>query len=149
MQAESSAPAPLWTIAVLAMAPFPISAGFYVLTSGKSSQGGLSTLIVWSVVVLAFVGGIRWGLETWRSQPRWTRLAASIVSPVFASLLLLGRDQLGSGWVLGGFLAAFLLQWLFDHTAPDVPSRWPTLLTAVTLGAGLSLSVALEQALRM
>ena len=85
----------------------------------------------------------------WRTQPRWSRLAASVVSPIAAGVLLLCRGDLGPAISLGGFLAAFLLQWVFDHTAPDVPARFPRLTTTLTAGACLSLAVALEQAMRL
>ena len=61
----------------------------------------------------------------------------------------MGRSSLGAAWILGGFMGAFILQWLFDHTAPDVPARYPRLSTVLTAGACVSLAVALEQTLRM
>jgi hypothetical protein len=48
---------------------------------------------------------------------------------------------------LGGFLAAFMLQWLFDHQTPDTPSRYPVLSTTATAAACISLAVALEKIL--
>ena len=35
------------------------------------------------------------------------------------------------------------------HAAPDVPARYPRLMTSLTLGACLSLGLALEQAMRL
>lgn len=149
MEAETSAPLPLWIIAGAALSPFPISAAVYAYGPARLSDDALTVILTWSAIVMSFVGGIRWGLETARDAPRTQRLASSIVGPVVAWVLILARGRWPETWLLCGFLSAFLIQWLFDHTAPDVPARWPRLLTVLTLGAGLSLAIALEQALRL
>jgi hypothetical protein len=149
MEAETSAPLPLWIIALAALSPFPVSAAVYAYGPDRLAQDALTVILTWSAIVMSFVGGIRWGLETARPVPRPQRLAASVIGPVVAWLLILARGRWPETWLLCGFLSAFLLQWLFDHTAPDVPARWPRLLTVLTLGAGLSLAIALEQALRL
>lgn len=149
VHAEASAPTGLWAIALLCMAPFPASAVAYVFGPVDVTGPALTVLLTWSAVVLGFLGGIRWGLEIARATPRWTRLAMSIVSPAAAWALLFGRGSIDTAWLLCGFMAAFILQWLYDHAAPDVPARYPRLLTTLTLGACISLALALEQALRM
>jgi hypothetical protein len=149
MDAEPKTPRPLWVIAFLGLAPFPVAAGVYCYGPADMAGPALSLMITWCAIVLGFLGGVRWGLETGRPAPRWTRLAASTVSPVAAWLLVFARGSLPTSWILIGFLVAFLLQWLFDHTAPDVPARYPRLMTSLTLVACLSLALALEQALRM
>jgi hypothetical protein len=50
-------------------------------------------------------------------------------------------------WLLALFIAAFMIQWLFDHQIPDTPSRYPSLSTALTAAAGMSLALALEKAI--
>lgn len=149
VQAERNAPAPLWTIALLALAPFPVAAAIYAYGPSPLSDRAIAVILTWSAVVLAFLGGVRWGLESARATPRFGRLAASVVSPVAAWILLLSRTELAASLVIAGFMAAFMLQWLFDHTAPDVPARYPRLSTVLTAGACVSLAVALEHALRM
>jgi hypothetical protein len=149
MQAEKSAPAPLWTIALLALTVFPASAIIYVFGPMDLRPGALTALQLWSAMVLSFLGGVRWGLESSRPNPRWTRLFSSVLSSVAAWVLLMSRGHLNAGWMILGFMAAFMLQWLFDHTAPDVPARYPRLSTTLTAGACVSLAIALEQALRM
>ena len=64
-----------------------------------------------------------------------------------AADLLLARGAAPDSWILGGFLMAFLVQWLFDHQTPDTPSRYPMLSTAVTGAACVSLALALEKAM--
>jgi hypothetical protein len=145
----ASAPRQLWIIALLGVAPFPASAITYLYGPADLSGPALTLLLTWSAIVLGFLGGIRWGLETARAAPRWTRLATSVISPMAAWALIFGRGSIDAPWLLCGFLAAFILQWLYDHAAPDVPARYPRLMTTLTLGACLSLALALEQAMRL
>lgn len=144
-----AAPLPLWVIALLGLVPFPASAVVYCWGPSDLAGPALSLMLTWSAVMLGFLGGIRWGLETSRAEPRWTRLATSVLSPMAGWLLVFARGAIDTPWLLCGFLAAFILQWLYDHTAPDVPARYPRLMTTLTLGACLSLAMALEQALRL
>ena len=148
-QTDRHVPGPIWAIALVGLAVFPVSAGFYAYGSDEVSGHGLSVLLTWSTVMLSFLGGVRWGMEVTQAAPRWTRLAASALSPLAGWGLLVARGDLDTAWLICGFMVAFILQWLFDHSAPDVPSRYPRLMTVLTLGACLSLAVALEQALRM
>ena len=149
VQAEAAAPAPLWAIALAGMAPFPAAALAYLYGPADLRAGSLTMLLTWSAIMLGFLGGIRWGLESGRAQPRWTRLAQSVISPIAGWSLLFARDSLETAWLLCGLIAAFILQWLYDHTASEVPARYPRLMTVLTLGACLSLSLVLEQALRL
>lgn len=149
MDAETSAPKPMWAIALIGLAAFPLSASLYAYGPPQWSGRALNVLLAWSAIMLGFLGGIRWGLESARAAPRWTRLAMSIVSPAVAWALVFARGSIDVPWLLCGFMAAFILQWLFDHAAPDVPARYPRLMTTLTLGACISLALALEQALRM
>ena len=143
-----SAPPALWSIAILALGPFLTSALVIAYGERHYAPAALMVLLSWSAVVLAFLGGVRWGLETALVEPRWERLAGSVISPVVAWSLFLGRERLETSWILIGFMAAFLLQWLFDHRAPDVPARYPRLSTALTAGACISLALVLEQTLK-
>ncbi|MDP3745587.1 MAG: DUF3429 domain-containing protein [Phenylobacterium sp.] len=145
----AAAPLPLWIIALLCMVPFPASALAYAYGPADVAGPALTVILTWSAVVMGFLGGIRWGLESARTEPRWTRLVHSLISPIAGWALLFTRGTIDTPWLLCGFLVAFILQWLFDHTAPDVPARYPKLMTVLTLGAGLSLAVALEKALTL
>jgi hypothetical protein len=149
MTPKGPAPLSLWIIALLGVSPFPVSAYAFTLGAEAVRPLALEVMLTWSAVVLSFLGGVRWGLETGRDAPRAGRLASTIVSPLLAWFLFVGRDRIDPQWVLIGFLAAFLAQWVFDHSAPDVPVRWPKLTTALTLGACLSLAVMLEDVMRM
>jgi hypothetical protein len=141
-------PIALWVIALLALAPFPLAALAYAYGSARVAGPALAVILTWSAVVLSFLGGVRWGLETALSAPRAGRQVISVLSAVAAWILLIARHRFPDSWILGGAVAAFLLQWLFDHQGPDVPARYPRLSTAVTAAACVSLALCLDQALR-
>lgn len=145
-RAESIPPA-LWAIALVALSPFPVSAILYSYGPPDIMRPALTSLLSWSAVVLAFLGGVRWGLETREPNPRATRQLFSALCAVAGWVVLLARGRAPDTWIMGGFIAAFLIQWLFDHQTPDTPRRYPMLSTAVTGGACVSLALALEKAM--
>ncbi len=140
-------PAALWAIALVALAPFPAAAIGYCYGPAAWAAPSLTLLIAWSAITLAFLGGVRWGLETREPRPRAMRQAFSFLCAVAAVVILLARGRAPDAWILGGFLAGFLIQWLFDHQTADTPSRYPMLSTAVTGAACVSLGLALEKAM--
>lgn len=142
-----SAPGPLWIIALLALVPFPAAALVFCYGPRAYAPGALTALLTWAAVIVSFLGGVRWGLETRETAPRWYRQAFSALSATAAWAVLLARGLTPDAWILGGFIVVFLIQWLFDHNTPDTPSRYPILSTALTAAACVSLGLALEQAL--
>lgn len=140
-------PAVLWLIVLTALVPFPASAVMYAYGPAIHQPGSLTMLLTWSALLLAFIGGVRWGLETREPQPRWYRMAFSALCAGVAWALLLWRGQVSDGLILGLFIAMFLIQWLFDHPNPEAPSRYPTLSTVLAGAAGVSLALALEKAI--
>ena len=142
-----SIPAALWAIALLALTPFPAAALIFAYGPPDISRAALTTLLAVSTATLSFLGGVRWGLETREPRPRWLRQAFAALCSVAAWVILLARGAAPDAWILGGFIAAFLVQWLFDHQTPDTPSRYPMLSTAVTSAACISLGLALEKAI--
>jgi len=147
-EAHEAAPVALWVLAVFALLPFPLSASIYGYGPPAAAREAVTVLLTWSAVVLSFLAGVRWGLESGRPAPRWGRLAGAMVFAIAAWALLLVRWRLHLSWTLTAFLAAFMLQWLSDHAAPNTAARFPRLSTAVTAAACISLAIALDQALR-
>ena len=149
MDEEIPAPAPMWILALIGLSAFPVSAGIYAYGPADLSARALEVLLAWSTIMLGFLGGIRWGLESGQGTPRWTWLAGSILAPMAGFGLLMARDVFELSWIITGLMAAYILQWLFDQATPDAPARYPRLMTTMTLGASVSLAMALEQALKM
>jgi hypothetical protein len=141
-------PTALWAIVAVAIAPFVGGAIVYLYGPPGMGVRAMTVVLTWSAAVLAFLGGVRWGLETARRKPRRGRLGASAVAPAAAAVFYMARDLVPDAWIVGGFLVAFLLQWLFDHRGADVPARYPRLSTALTAGACVSLAFVLETALK-
>lgn len=142
-----SPPVALWAIALLALSPFAVAALVYSYGPVAYSATSLNVLLTWCAVTLSFLGGVRWGLETREPDPRWQRHAFSALGALAAWVILLARGHAQDTWIMGGFIAAFLIQWLFDHQTPDTPARYPILSTAVTGTSCVSLALALEKAL--
>jgi hypothetical protein len=134
-------------MAILALSPFPIASLLYCFGPAELKAPSLTSLLAWAAVVLSFLGGVRWGLESGEPRPRAYRLAFSALSAVAAWVVLLARGNMPDSWILMGFIAAFMVQWLFDHRAPDTPARYPSLSTVLTAGACISLALALETTL--
>ena len=141
-------PPALWAIAIGSLAPFPLAALAYGWGPAEIARPALTVILTWSGCVLGFLGGVRWGLESGRPSPRPWRLLISVASPVVAFVILMSRNRIADGWVVGVCIAAFLIQWLFDHQGPDVPARYPRLSTAITAAACISLAVCLDQAMK-
>src|SRR5882762_6018116 len=92
--ATDSTPPALWAIAIASLAPFPIAAIVYGWGAADVARPALSVILTWSSCVLAFLGGVRWGLESGRPKPRAERLMISVMSPVAALAILLSRHKI-------------------------------------------------------
>lgn len=145
-KAESPSSA-LWVIALLALMPFAASALIYCYGPADRAASSLNVLLTWTAMIMSFLGGVRWGLETREPNPRWRRQGFSALAAVAAWVILLARGHAPETWIIGGFIAAFMIQWLFDHQTADTPSRYPVLSTALTSTACVSLALVLEKAM--
>src|SRR5882724_4222016 len=87
-------PPALWIIAVCALAPFPLAAAAYGWGAPDVARPALTVILTWSGIVLAFLGGVRWGMETGRPKPRAQRLLISVLSPLVAWVILAARHRI-------------------------------------------------------
>ena len=132
---------------VLGLIPFFAASGLYVWGKPELAGPALLTLLAYSAVTLSFLGGLRWGYEMARPEPRIAVMLAACLPPLIGWLIL--ATPLEAGWQLGAFIAAFVLQWLWDAGSADLPRWWSRLRTLLTLGAGLALAMAMETALSL
>jgi hypothetical protein len=144
---EETPPVLLWVIAGVAVVPFPASALMYGYGPAEHMEGSLTMLLTWSAIILAFIGGVRWGLESREPRPRRYRLAFSALCGAAAWGVLLWRGRVPDAWLLGLFIAVFMIQWLFAHQTPEAPSRYPMLSHVMVGAACASLALALEKAI--
>ncbi|MFZ5670805.1 MAG: DUF3429 domain-containing protein [Pseudomonadota bacterium] len=150
-QATPRVPAPAWVLGVISLSPFYVSAGVYCYGPPQLRVMGLAGLIGWSTAMLAYLGGVRAGLELGRDHPpRWWSLALSLLTPAAGFALFFGSlGRFPPAWTVSGFLTAFLLVWLWDVRDMEGPGWRPRYRTLITAGAAIALAFALEQALSM
>jgi hypothetical protein len=125
------------------------AAGIYGFGPPRLAGPALLTLLTYSAAVLSFLGGARWGVEmALLRHPRWRVMGPAVLSSLVAWGLL-SAPGLAAEHQLGGFIAAFLIQWAWDSRSTSPPAWYPRLRTLLTLGAVLCLSVALEATLTL
>ncbi len=149
MQARAPAPPTVWFFGVFSIVPLFAAAWVYCYGPPQLRGAGLLALLAYSTALLAFLGGIRCGLEFAQRIPRWRIIAMSMAAPLVAFALLIGSARFDVAWQVSGFLLAFLAQWIWDVNDAEGPAWRPRLRTLLTAGAAIPLSFALEQALRM
>ena len=139
MEAETSAPLPLWIIAIAALSPFPVSAAIYAFGPDRLAHDALTVILTWSAIVMSFVGGVRWGLETGRESPRTARLASSIIGPVFAWILKDGHTE---NWTLYDLSDRLRMKGWLVPAYPMADDLGDMTLQRIVVRAGLSHDLA-------
>jgi hypothetical protein len=143
------APRPSASAAVLGtlgLLPMFAAAGAFAFGPPTWAGPALLALLAYAATVLAFLGGVRWGIGIAGPRPRWTVLTASTL-PQLAAFALLAAPRIDVSWQLGGLLLAFLAQGAWDATTAS-PRWYARLRLLLTLGAALALAGALAAALR-
>ena len=151
-QSSTRVPASAWTLGILSLAPFYITSAIYCYGPPRLNDVALLALGGWSAVILAYLGGIRAGLELASDHPpRWWSMSLSLLTPIDGFGLLYGAlsRRFDAVWEISGFLLAFLLLWLWDVRDIEGPAWRPRYRTLITAGAAIALAFALEQALSM
>lgn len=124
----------------------PFLAGLAIAVAGRTpeqQQFGLNLFVVYSAVILSFLGGIRWGVRL--PAPDWRHLGLSVMpSLIAAGCLLLDRQH-----ALPMLALAFAVVGLFDVTR-GTHALWPAWfkrlrlhLTLAVVSLHLALIVAL------
>jgi len=101
-------------------------------------------LVIYSAVILSFLGGVRWGAEI--SSPARLRFGVLVVSVLgtlvgWAGVMITFRF----GWqeyVLTGFAACFALHFVWDRTSDRLPQWYRKFRLWPTAGALMSLAIA-------
>lgn len=151
-QAIARAPATAWTMGVVSLVPFYVTAGLYCYGPGELHGPAFLGLIGWSTAMLSYLGGVRAGFEVdSHPTPRLWSSALAMLSPFAALGLLFGGLIGGLTQVqqVSGFMTAFLLMWIWDTRTVGGPAWRPRYRTFITAGAAVALAFALEQAMSM
>lgn len=128
--------------------PFLGSAFAYAFGDPRLAGPALLTLVTYSAAILSFLGGVRWGAEMMAS-PRPSALV--MIGSNLPSLLawgLLAAPFATPVMQFTGFLIAFVLHWAWDLASPGLPAWYRRLRTPLTVGAVLSVGLALWKSLQ-
>lgn len=142
MTAERTA----WTLGLLGLVPFVAGAAVFGYGPPLWRGPALLGLLAYATAILSFLGGVRWGWEM-NARPASPLALVGSNLPPLAAVVLLAAPGLTAAWQIGGFVLAFVLQWLWDLQLRGAPGWWPRLRTALTAGVCVCLAVALEAAL--
>jgi hypothetical protein len=145
----TKAPPAVWTLSLLCVSPFVIASFIFCYGPPHLANAALSVLYAYSTAMLGYMGGVRAGIEVERAEPRLIHLVVSVIPPMIGFGLLLAQGRIPADWRLGGFIIAIVFQWLWDIRHSEGPAWRPRVRTFLTLGAGVPLAFALEQALHL
>lgn len=138
-----------WVLGLAGTLPFVATAVGYC-AGPENLRGAMSlAMLAYAAVILSFLGGARWGMECIRhSPPRALVLTVAVLPCLAAWGLLIGAIWVPVTWQLGGLIAVFLAQWLWDTGSTETPHWYSPLRTTLTVIAGVSMAFVLEQAMR-
>lgn len=100
-----------------------------------------SWLLVYSAVILSFLGGVRWGAEVAkRERPRFAELGPATFGPLIGwGLVMAAFQNAFPAWIYAAMAAAFILHFLYDSISPELPIWYRRMRLWPTIGAVLSL----------
>jgi hypothetical protein len=149
MTLRARPPRAVWTVGLATLAPVVAAAGVFCYGPAEAQPWGFRALLIFSAVLLAYLGGIRAGWEIQKPAPRWSVTGLSLLAPAGAGGLVLIAPLLSEALLIGALLAGHIAQWAWDATTSEGPDWRPRMRTLLTAGAALSLAFALEQALHI
>ncbi|MEL6691905.1 MAG: DUF3429 domain-containing protein [Pseudomonadota bacterium] len=126
--------------------PFASSAGAMIVWRENLALLNLAALwlLVYSAVILSFLGGVRWGAEiAKRERPRFAELGPSVLGALTGWGLVMAGFQHGmQTWLFAAMGAALTLHYFYDAISPELPLWYRRMRVWPTLGAVLSLAAA-------
>lgn len=98
----------------------------------------------YAAVILAFLGGVRWGVEiSRRDAPRSAIMLFSALPPLIALCGAAAAMLLGPRWGFVMVIAAFAILAAWDMRSQALPGWIGWLRTGISVGAVLSMLVAI------
>lgn len=127
-----------WALALAGLIPFG-GCAILVAQGGAQADAWLGALIAYAAVILSFLGGARWGASLASGSPDPATLVLSNLPALVAWAALLPLEM-PSPTRLTILSAGLAMMWLWDRRRP--PTWYPALRTVATVGALLSLGLA-------
>ncbi len=127
-----------WALALAGLIPFG-GCAILVAQGGAQADAWLGALIAYAAVILSFLGGARWGASLASGSPDPATLVLSNLPALVAWAALLPLEM-PSPTRLTILSAGLAMMWLWDRRRP--PNWYPALRTVATVGALLSLGLA-------
>ncbi len=127
-----------WALALAGLIPF-VGCAAMVAAGGPDADAWLGALIAYAAVILSFLGGTRWGAALASGSPDPVTLILSNIPALVAWAALLPLEM-PSPTRLSLLSAGLALMWLWDRRRQ--PAWYPALRTVATVGALLSLGLA-------
>jgi hypothetical protein len=124
-----------WVYGGLGLIPFTAGAAEIWAVPGIGSVWGGSELIGYGGLILAFLGGARFGLEIARTPVRAGVIGATMAPAVFAFLIQFGGGLVFVRWRLVLLALGFVAQWGWDVRSGDPPSWYRPLRHTLSAGA--------------
>lgn len=138
-----------WMVCVAAIFPFILSAGLFAFGPPNYAGPALLWLTTYSVVVLSFIGGHRWGAEVSGRGNAFLMLAATLPALLGWAVLVLPPQLVTSVRGLSLLLIATLATWVWDLVSPQIPGWYKPLRSAMAVGASLSLALGIWKAAQL
>jgi len=135
-------PLAAWIYGVAGLVPFVGCAAADIVGFAPGQGWWRLALLVYSALILSFLGGARWGLELARVPPRLFEISLSMAPSLTGFFLLLAPAPFQRS-ALGGAAVAHALQWLWDVRAQGAPSDYGRLRSVLAAVAILAMSAAL------
>jgi len=132
-------------VSVLLTLPLLAGAWLYAFGAPQLAGVGLLTLLSLSATLLAFLGGVRMGVEIGRSSASPSAIVVALVTPA-AAWLLLALPFFEPTWQFAGLLALHLVMGLWDATS-DLPKWWKTPRMAVAVVTVVALAMGMWKGL--
>ena len=129
---KNTIPAKALILGYSGVIPFAATAALVALDNAAMRQVALDGFLIYSGVILSFLGGIRWGAASSASSDPARGLVVSVLPSLWAAFFLWWPSDDISAW---GLMAGFILMGLADWFCPglNVPSWMRHLRTRLTL----------------
>ena len=144
---DRQVPAVVWAYGGLGLVPFAVGAVGALLAVGPARGLFQVGLLLYGGLILAFLGGGRFGMEVRRTGVRPGVVSGAMAGSILATLLIVAAG-VPPAWRLVVLALAHGAQWAWDVRTVKTPAWYPRLRHVLAAGAVLALMVGAAASLR-